>query len=68
MSQEWTNMTSNTTIKNPITIGREKFITSVCCCVGRNDRNLIRDIVTGFRLLYKGNNVWYCLGVKPICW
>jgi len=44
-------MISNTTINNPRTKGREKFITSVCCCVGRNTRDLIRDIVTGFRLL-----------------
>jgi len=50
MSHGWTNMISSTTIKNPRTKGREKFITK-CCCVGRNDRNLIRDIVTGFRLV-----------------
>ena len=44
-------MISNTTIKNPRTKGREKFITSVCCCVGRNDRDLIRGIATEFKLL-----------------
>jgi len=32
-------MISSTTIKNPRTKGREKFITNVCC-VRRNDRDL----------------------------
>jgi len=44
-------MISSTTMKNLKTKGREKFITSVCCCVGRNDRDLIRGTFTGFRLL-----------------
>ena len=44
-------MMSSTTIKNPRTKGRENFATSVCYCVEKNDRDLIRDIVTGFRLL-----------------
>jgi len=44
-------MISSTTINNLKTKGRDKFITSVCCCVGRNDIYLIRDIIIGFRLL-----------------
>jgi len=51
MTQGRTNMINSTTINNPITKGRERFITSVCCCVGRNTGDLIKDIVTGFRLL-----------------
>jgi len=29
----------------------ERNLLPMCCCVGRNDKDLIRDIVTGFRLL-----------------
>jgi len=61
-------MISNTTINNPRTKGREKFITSVCCCVGRNTRDLIRTLSLDLDYCKKANNVWYCLGVKPICW
>jgi len=49
-------MICSTTIKNPRNKEREKFITSVCC-VGRNDRDLIRGIVTGFKLSRRANNV-----------
>jgi len=66
ISQGWTNVVNSTIINNPRTKRRKKFSTRVCCCVGRNDRDLIRDIVTGFRL--STNNVWYCSGVKLICW
>jgi len=38
---------SNTTIKNTRNGGRKKFITRLCCHVGRNNRDLIRNIVTG---------------------
>jgi len=42
---------SSTTIKNPKTEGRKKFITNVCCLVGSNNKDLIRNIAIGFGLL-----------------
>jgi len=41
-------MVSSNTIKNPTTEKRKKFITSLYCHVGRNNRDLIRNIVTRF--------------------
>jgi len=29
----------------------KKIVTNMCCHVGRNNRDLIRNIVAGFRLL-----------------
>ena len=51
MSQGWTNMVSSTTVKNPKSIRRKKFVTNVYCDVGRNNRDLIRSTVTRFRQL-----------------
>jgi len=48
MSQGWSNVVNSTTIKNPRTKRRKKYVTNVCCHVGSNNRDLIR---TGFRLL-----------------
>ena len=44
-------MVSSTTMKNLITKRRNKFVINMCCHVRRNNRDLIKNIVTGFRLL-----------------
>jgi len=68
MSQGWTNVVSRITIKNPITKRRKKFITNVCCHVGRDNRGLIRALSLDLHYCKRANNVWYCLGVKLIYW
>jgi len=37
MSQGLTNVVNRITIKNPRTKKRKKFVTNVCCHVGRNN-------------------------------
>ena len=55
LERECTNVEETLTwgrdVRNPCTKRRKKFVTNVCCHVGRNKRDLIRTIVTRFKLL-----------------
>jgi len=61
-------MINNTTNKNPRTEGRKKFITSLCCHVGRNNKTWIETLSLDSNCCNRTYNVWYYLVVKSICW
>jgi len=68
MSQGWTNMISNTTIKNLRTKEREKFITIVCVVSEGMTKIWLETLSLDLDYCRRANNIWYYSGVKPICW
>jgi len=66
MSQGWTNMISNITIKNPRTKGRERNLLPVCVVVLEGMTNIWLETFS-LDLDCCTNNVWYYSRVKPIC-
>jgi len=68
MSQGWTNMISSTTIKNSITKRRDNLLPMCVVMLEGMTEIWLETLSLDLDYCRRANNVWYCSGVKPICW